>query len=265
MDYTSEFDNVKSEKAKAMVKYRRMRKVANMFRLFEIVLALILFSWLSTCLPSVVQISVHYLKKLSVVVVSPRFVFFIGNAIILTLFLNSGHFSKKEPKEKEENTNLYEEFVKSSETRQKIYAQEAKSPVQEIVYQDKQTVHEQIAVPPVAIHPASPPLTPKGGRRRDAQKKTYRRSKSESVKTVVEENPQKELRRSETETRQVLENSGKSIAELEMSNEEFQKTIEAFIAKQAKFHWEESMAIVVQNHHSWGREEVFLKKLKKRG
>lgn len=80
---------------------------------------------------------------------------------------------------------------------------------EEVVYQDKETILE---VTKVRVH-------------RRSQSENFRRKGSA-----------KELRRSETERRRrVVE---------EQSNEEFQRSIEEFIAKQVKFHQEEKLAIV---------------------
>ncbi|KAF9609495.1 hypothetical protein IFM89_016581 [Coptis chinensis] len=249
MDFS--FDNVKAEKAHAMKRYHRLRKIASLFRLLEIFIVLFLFSWFSTQLPSVIQIITKYFKKFCVLLISPRFVFLIGNAIIITLFVKSGQFSSNTSSSSNEETSLYEEFVKNSENCQKIVT--TTTTTEEVVFQDKETVcEEKKKCPgmPRDTNIISPPHSP-----RDAQKKKpYRRSQSENVKREISDKvPGKELRRSETEKcqREVKisgEDFGKiSDGEKEMSNEELQRRFEAFIAKQMKFHWEESMAIVVQN------------------
>ncbi|KAL5704700.1 hypothetical protein ACHQM5_023090 [Ranunculus cassubicifolius] len=243
MEYC-EFDNIKREKAKAMMKYRRLRKLANFFRLFEVMLALLMFSWLSTRLPTVLEIFATFLKKLSVLVVSSRFVFLIGNAIIVTLFLKSGQLSASNSSKDE--ANIYEEFVKNSENRPpKIHSEK-----EEIVFQDKKTVFQEMSVPrdspprtPRNLVRESPPNTPRSVHR---DKKIYRRSQSDSVKCEIIENPEKMLRRSGTEISRDLENVAVKVEE-DISNEEFQRKIDEFLARHAKFHWDESMAIVVQN------------------
>ncbi|PIA52743.1 hypothetical protein AQUCO_01000543v1 [Aquilegia coerulea] len=249
MDFS--FDNVKREKANAMMRYRRVRKLANLFRLFEVVLALILVSWFTTQLPFIVEIFGNYFKKLCVVIISPRFVFVIGNAIIITLFLKSDQFSSKSSSNSSnEEVNLYEEFVKkNNENRQKICMEVSSfssSPKEEIVFEDKETVCEVSSVP-VPVPRDSPLRTPRTNKLRDAQRKSYRRTQSENIKRdEVLQKPEKKLRRSETEKYRTF--GGKSsVGEKELSNEEFQRTIEAFIAKQAMFRWEESMAVVLHN------------------
>ncbi|KAF5199807.1 hypothetical protein FRX31_010606 [Thalictrum thalictroides] len=110
-----------------------------------------------------------------------------------------------------------------------------------IVFEDKETVSEVISVT-VPVPRDSPPRSPRTSKPR----KSYRRTQSENVKHEILEKPEKELRRSETEKCRTFDRK-KSVGENELSNEEFQRTIEAFIAKQAMFRWEESMAIVLQN------------------
>ncbi|ESW28063.1 LOW QUALITY PROTEIN: hypothetical protein PHAVU_003G255700 [Phaseolus vulgaris] len=75
----------------------------------------------------------------------------------------------------------------------------------------------------------------------------FRRSKSENWKGDSVKTPRRRhLRRSETEKRR--ENPPENLyPQDKLSNEEFQRAIEAFIAKQLRFLREESSAIVVQN------------------
>ncbi|KAJ1420769.1 hypothetical protein SESBI_14179 [Sesbania bispinosa] len=75
----------------------------------------------------------------------------------------------------------------------------------------------------------------------------YRRSQSEKWKGETGKMMRrKQLRRSETEKRR--ENAREILyPQDKLSNEEFQRAIEAFIAKQMRFLREESSAIVVQN------------------
>ncbi|KAJ4964822.1 hypothetical protein NE237_016671 [Protea cynaroides] len=258
-------DNVKAEKAKAMLRYRRLRKMANLFRCFEVFLALVLFSWFSTRLPVAFRISGQFFRELSGVLVSPRFVFLVGNAIILTLFVKSGKFFAQgfSP-----NTSaadyLYDEFVKNNSdnnTRQKPRSdnnllQSPATEPEEITCDDKDTMPEEEGViRTLSIHA----YTDEHEAPSDS-KIIFRRSRSENMKMKLkrdtEEKPPRELRRSETETCRKLGRDAEkaaeemaSYAEESMSNEEFQRTVDAFIAMHQKFRREEeSMDIVLQNH-----------------
>ena len=86
----------------------------------------------------------------------------------------------------------------------------------------------------------------------DSLVKIYRRSQSEKLNRDRPEKSRGVLLRSETEKCQQImisgENRGKTwYPEDDLSNEEFQRTIEAFIAKQQRFRRQESLAIVFQD------------------
>ncbi|XP_010254769.1 PREDICTED: uncharacterized protein LOC104595642 [Nelumbo nucifera] len=235
-----DFDNIKAEKANAMLRYHRLRKIANLFRCVELCVALIIFSWFSTRLSIIVRISGEYFRELCVVLASPRFVFLVGNAIIIILFAKSGQFSGQNASANTSSTDLYDEFVKSSENRRRIRPERPEPAPEVIVYEDKETVSEESTVSPTYRDVEMVPVT-----------KTYQRSHSENFKHESQEKMLKELRRSETEKCWKLEESDAkaeeaSYSESDLSNEEFRRKIEAFIAKQQKFQREESMAIVLQ-------------------
>ncbi|CAK9146455.1 unnamed protein product, partial [Ilex paraguariensis] len=50
-------DYVIIEKANAVARYRQFRKIAKLFQMFEIIVALSLLSWLTTRIPAVIKIS----------------------------------------------------------------------------------------------------------------------------------------------------------------------------------------------------------------
>ncbi|XP_058092025.1 uncharacterized protein LOC131237940 [Magnolia sinica] len=233
-----EIDTVKEEKAIAMKRYRQIRKIAILFRFLEACLALFFLSWFSTRLPVAVKISGDYFRHISVVVVSPFFVFLVGNAIILTLVVKSGQFSGHASTGNSSGGDLYDEFLKNSENRHKMSTDSPpSSSPEEVVYEDKSVC----VVHSYADMDKDTDTDPK---------RPYQRSFSEKLRTV-EKMP--ELRRSETEIVWRVDESSESAADLlcsesDMSNdEEFRRKIEAFIAKQQRFQREESMAIVLQN------------------
>ncbi|KAF8410568.1 hypothetical protein HHK36_003099 [Tetracentron sinense] len=237
-----DFDNVKVEKANAMLRYHRLRKIANLFRFVEICVALIMLSWFSTRLPIAIRISGEYFRDLCVVLVSPLFVFFVGNAIIITLFAKSGQFSGEKPLGNNAGTDLYHEFVKNSESGDKIRTDSPPLAPEKIVYQDKQMICEENTITPsyrdtVTTVTDTAPDT-----------KVYQRSQSENLK----QKPCRKLRRSETEKcRKMLSSGDKPVdstyTDDGMTSEEFQRTVEAFIKKQQMFQREESMAIVLKD------------------
>ncbi|GMJ07911.1 hypothetical protein like AT5G66440 [Hibiscus trionum] len=232
------FDNVKAEKAKAMRRYNRLRSLAKAFRFLELLLALLFLAWTFERLPFAVKISGEFILKLGGVVVSPIFVFLVCNVIIVTLIAKSGIFSAAS----NADDKIYEEITKIAENRSKSECQE------EIQYQDKEIISEENknALTWEKMEPESDSDTEMDNPR------VYRRSKSEKLPMrKPEEKVTKELRRSETEKSLKIENNDDEFfPEDELSNEEFQQTIEDFIAKQLMFRREESLSMVLQcsNH-----------------
>ncbi|XP_043710760.1 uncharacterized protein LOC122659718 [Telopea speciosissima] len=261
--------NVKAEKVNAMLRYRRLRKIANLFRCLEVCVALILLSWFSTRLPIAVRISGQYFKEFCEVLVSPGFVFLVGNVIILTLFAKSGQFFAHGGLNPNTSAtdNVYDEFVKNNNnsdnhTRQKSQSDNTPLPSlptqlpEEFTYENKDTMYEEEGVRTLTHsypdeHMAS-----------SDSKIIFRRTQSENLKlklkSEAKEKPHRGLRRSETErcwkVGREEEKASEEMAsfsytdEDNMSNEEFQRKVEAFIAKHQKFQREEeSMDIVLQN------------------
>lgn len=217
-----------------ILRYQQRRKIANMFRLVEVFVVLFLVSRFSLQLPHAVKKSGGYFRDLSVVLVSPRFVFVVGNIIVIVLFAKSGQFSGHfSGRDSDKNSfsgtdDLYEEFVKNSEKiNQKVVSRDM------VEYQlNKQSTSG------VGAH-----------RKRSSTSweiKNYARSNSENLERQKKSNGGRQLRRSETE--KFGENNTKSSGEISakslhpedaMSNEEFRKKVEAFIARQQRFRLEE--------------------------
>lgn len=248
-----DFDNVKAEKANAMRRYNRLQSIARLFRLAEVCLALVFLSWTCTRLPLVVKISGEFIRRLAGIVSNPLFVFVICNGIIAALIANSGRFSGENNAAGDADSSLYDEFVRNNENRAKPLGEDA--PREEIVYEDKQVIFSQ----PNAISPACEShsnrdvstVSDSDPEVESQNRRVYRRSKSE--KLAREKSEGGILRRSETEKFQERENLGEKIQarglypEDELSNEEFQRTIEEFIAKQLKFRRQESLSVVLQS------------------
>ncbi|KAK1325987.1 hypothetical protein QJS10_CPA01g01209 [Acorus calamus] len=215
MDQLFGFDSVKAEKSTALKRYRRIQKLRNVFRAAELLSAVFFFSWFSARIPFAVRISGDYLRRFSAVLVSPRFVFLLGNAIVLTLFAKSGQICTSTSASDSGDSgdrDFYGEFVNS----QKSAAPE------EVVYHDKGVCEESVSPVPDRKHP-------------------YGRSMSEGASADHLKEACRELgRKAETEAEMEEEE-----AEVGMSNEEFRRTIEAFIEKkQINFQREELMAVI---------------------
>ncbi|GMH06495.1 hypothetical protein Nepgr_008335 [Nepenthes gracilis] len=234
-----DFNSVKVEKATAMLRFRRIRRIARLLRFVELCAALGLLSWISARLPSAVKISGEFLRQISGILVSPLFVFVVGNAIVVTLIAKSRQFAKS-------ISNAESEFCE--DLRSDISDAVPHPEPEEIVYQDKEIICEENANPSKNEDSISSAKDTEFG---DA--KGYRRSQSENFEreTDGEMKPTEKLRRSETDICRKRGNDGEeSVEELVypedgLSNEEFQRTIEAFIARQVKFHREESQAVVL--------------------
>lgn len=238
---TFKFDNLKTEKANAMLRYRRLRNVAKFFRILEFCLALLFLSWTSSRLPFIVKISRDYFRQLIALVISPLFIFLLGNVIVLTLLAKSGLLTAQS------SANLCDEFTRNIENSIKLEPDNC-PPLpepEEIIYQDKQIICGMNTVTSAPNYDAIE-LTLVADQSVSDQK-VYRRSQSENLKGEDSEKPCGKLRRSETEKFLGIERSGAETLELvdKLSNEEFQRTIEAFIAKQLRFHKEEKLAIVL--------------------
>ncbi|KAK8320974.1 hypothetical protein V6Z11_A12G072300 [Gossypium hirsutum] len=232
------FDNVKAEKAKAMRRYNRLRSLAKAFRFLELLSALLFLAWTFERLPFAVKISGEFLLKLGGVVTSPLFVFLVSNVIIVTLIAKSGIFSTVN----NVDSKIYDEIINNAENRSKFEFQK------EVLYQDKEIISEASTdtLNSEETEPEPEPEPEPDSEFEMDYPRVYRRSKSEKLAIRKSgEEVTKELRRSETEKCRKVENmDGELVPEDELSNEEFQRTIEDFIAKQLRFRREESLSIV---------------------
>ncbi|KAG8383360.1 hypothetical protein BUALT_Bualt04G0004400 [Buddleja alternifolia] len=199
-------------------RFSSLREIKKLFRVTEIFLILIFLTWSSTHLPVAVKVSGEYFRQLANIVVSHLFVFLLSNVIVLTLIFNSRHFFPHQSFQNLGEIDVEElcgEFIEFS-----CEAPSQRS--EEIVYEEKRTVIEVTS-----------------------EVKVHRRSQSESLRREkmmsLEEDSGKQLRRSETEKRRkVVDDGGETVVD-ELSNEEFQRAIEAFITKQIKFHKQEKI------------------------
>ncbi|CAL1353545.1 unnamed protein product [Linum trigynum] len=237
--------NLKAVKAKAIRKHRKIEKITNMFRLLEILVVLAVVSRFSIHLPVAAKISGDYIKDAVLALASPRFVFVVGNVIVIVLFTKSGQFPGQDRKgKKSTKADLYEEFVEMSG---KVPQQP--SPVEqraETEYRRKQSKSTEIVVREEGSSPASLGIV-----------KSYERSQSEKLpatKWIVSKS-EKELKRSVTEKFNDKRSNGcgeevktkkkekGSFPEDKMSSEEFKSTIEAFIERQKRFRRDEEISV----------------------
>ncbi|KAJ4890204.1 Uncharacterized protein Rs2_29952 [Raphanus sativus] len=257
------FENVKAEKAKAL---HRFHSIGLLFRVTEICLALLFLCWISSSLPfAAARISGDFLRRLSCIVSSPLFMFVLGNSIIVallatksTVFSGAGGVDGGGGGGE---ADIYDLFIRSGENRATVRDVPEDTAA---VYDDKQMIdvetdssnstptvarEDHVTIEPekesVTVtdltkdHPPPPPPT-------TTKNKVYRRSKSEKQRRP--QHTVTKLRRSETgKCRETVEPCEEEVPfpEDTLTNEEFQKTIEAFIAKQLIFRRRESLAVVI--------------------
>ncbi|RWW54953.1 hypothetical protein BHE74_00038436 [Ensete ventricosum] len=208
-------DAVTADKETARRSLRRLRRICTLFRCLEgLAAAALLLSWSSA------HVSFDLLRRLAAVLLGPRFVFILANAIVLLLLADSSRLSPSPNSAASDGGGvLYEEIL---EIRRRISdslppPRPAPTP-DEVVFEDKAVCVETRAL-----------------------------RRSRSGRTLRRRRPRSELLRSETDVgRKKAEEETLAVEEDEVEDaEEFRRTIEAFIAKQAKFHREESMTAVV--------------------
>ncbi|KAM3252336.1 hypothetical protein P3L10_006406 [Capsicum annuum] len=233
--------------------FHSFKNVAKLFRIVELCVGVFVLLWSSTRLPFAVKISSEYFRQLIATILSPLFIFLISNVIVLTLFFKSSRFSGDSSTVcNSTETELYNSFVQKEEDRSGNLTAGNSSSVlehrEETVYQDKRTILE-----------ANAQTTAESDGSEETEKETGkefcsqipRRTKSEKFERGSNKDIYGKLRRSETEKCRKMDNSGDSSETVypvdELSNEEFQKAIEDFIARQIKFHQEEKLAIVLHS------------------
>nr|GLL23641.1 uncharacterized protein LOC113726291 [Ipomoea trifida] len=225
------FQNIKAEKARAILRYRMMQKVTIVFRFVEFCIFLIVFSRFSVHLPPAFKLSGDYFRGLSVALISPWFVFIVGNAIVIILFLKSGRSSGNNAPTDDGKADLYDEYVKKCAKDQSFQEDNGR-----IEKQRKQT---SVCVSGEEVNPHT----------YQSKKRKINRSQSESWSVQRREEPSKDLKRSVTVP---CRKSEEKAAETdEMSSEEFRRTVEAFIARQQRALREEEFSVFVPCENSY--------------
>lgn len=212
MEYSTNFHKLQTKKpTKPRKHHRQLRKIASLLRYAEVCVVLVLVSRLSINLPSTLKNTTECFRNF---MGSPRFVFLLGNVIIITLFAQSGHFSSS-AKRAPEPADLYLEFLQNTTIHQKLQVHVSKPKpsarvLESVIIKGTKTAETGLEV-----------------------KKDYRRSKSDIVVKRVESEkvPPRVLQRCETE--KVLVNNN-SYPEDGMSNDDFRRKVEAFIARQQR-------------------------------
>ncbi|MCE3049940.1 hypothetical protein HAX54_046156 [Datura stramonium] len=237
--------NIKVEKANAMLRYKKRQRVTTLFRFIEFCIFFIIISRFPTQFPLSFKLSTDYFKGLGVTLISPRFVFVLGNAIVIILFLKSGQSSAKDGSTNNVKFDLYDEYKQKCSMNKETCCEQIKKqrkqsiPVEEAYCEQSKKQRKQSIL-----------------MERLVEKKIHRSHSDNSLcLSHDEKKPRKKLTRSATVgCRKVINTDGAkptmtmtttSYPEDEMSSEEFRQTVENFIARQQRFLREEELSAVV--------------------
>ncbi|KAL2512305.1 hypothetical protein Adt_17906 [Abeliophyllum distichum] len=225
MDSFNFQNNIKVEKANAISRYRRLQMITAMFRFIELCIFFIIFTRFATQFTFVFNVSGEYFRGISVTLISPRFVFVLGNVILVVLLMQSGQFAAKDGHKNSYKIDFYDEYLKNCGNNQQK--------------QQISSTHEGRKVTSDA---------------NISRERKIHRTHSENLERQHQDVPNRhEFRRSTTEicrksvnhshnmshqTRKLVFESKKqmnlSYVADEMSSEEFRRTVEAFIARQQR-------------------------------
>ncbi|KAL9229557.1 hypothetical protein vseg_005011 [Gypsophila vaccaria] len=230
--------------------WRRFHTLAKLFRFVELLTVLVLFLWMSSRLPFALRISGEYFRTTAALVFCPASIFVLGNAIVVTLLAKSGLFSSSHDSSAVD--------IAVAEFYRKLQSDDVQDHVKtspflaqtEVVFQDKEVIVCEHSIPLVNNHNHNvndvkndEDVFPEE-KKKDA---SYRRSQSEKFESNDKSKEKDKLRRSETDVcrRSEIKETAETEKEEVDGGEEFRRTIEAFIAKQVRFHREESLAVVL--------------------
>ncbi|CAO2830495.1 unnamed protein product [Amaranthus hypochondriacus] len=221
--------------------WRRLQSLAKYLRFVELCILVCFLSWLLTHLPFAVKISGEYFRKLLSLILCPISIFLLGNAIIVTLLAKSGSFSSESSSAID---NVAAELI--DDFRSENLEEFTALLKEEIVFQDKEIISEENLAVPNKVE-VGEIFFPEDSTME--VKMSYRRTQSEKIRRecTMEDDNKAKLRRSDTETfrKNMVEDKDSSMSEDGMNDEEFNRAIEAFIAKQVKFHRKERLSVVL--------------------
>ncbi|KAG6526897.1 uncharacterized protein LOC122040429 [Zingiber officinale] len=196
-----ETDAIQAENQTAMRRYHRLRQIGTLLRYLEAAAAvLLLLSWSSARVPDAARLSADFLRHLVAVILSPRFVFLLGNAIVVLLLAESHRHSPSSSTSSSAGDMIYREFVESRAGGHLPRSLAPSSP-EEVIYEDKEVCIEMPAL-----------------RRSRSARMRRRRGATKGTDLTTEPD---------------------EAAQEEEDEEEFRRAVEAFIAKQTRFLREE--------------------------
>ncbi|OIT01519.1 PREDICTED: uncharacterized protein LOC109226444 [Nicotiana attenuata] len=262
------FHNIKLEKANAILRYKKRQRMTTLFRFIEFCIFLVIISRFSTQLPLTFKFLTEYFKGLGVTLISPRFVFVLGNVIVIILFLKSGQSSAKDGSTNNVKIDLYDEYKQKCSMNKETYCEQSILVKEACCEQSKRSIlvkdtccerSEKQRKQSILIQDTCCEQSKKQRKQSilvERQVKKIHRSHSENSISLSkdEKKPRRELIRSATVgCRKVINTDSvkptmtittASYPEDEMSGDEFRKTIENFIARQQRLLREEEFSAV---------------------
>ena len=197
------------EKPRGIFNFPAIKSFTNIFRLMELILLTILISKLSF---ASVKLSGDIFREAAEFLVSPRFVFFVGNAIVITLFAQSRRHSSAHETTEAESNDLY----------------------QELLYKDEKKTSE--------VHDTK---TEQAKKLSVVKRVSFERNQSQKAFEAVHPHVGNIMRRYDSEKHlKVCDSDTKVVVRAKkpedaMSNEQFRTKIEAFIARQKRIQKDE--------------------------
>ncbi|KAG6523086.1 uncharacterized protein LOC122048059 [Zingiber officinale] len=137
-----ETDAIQAKKRTAMRRYHRLRQIGTLLRYLEAAAAVLLLSWSSARVPAAARLSADFLRHLVAVILSPRFVFLLGNAIVVLLLAESHRHSPSSST----GDMIYREFVESRAGGYLPRSLAPSSSPEEVIYEDKEVCIEMPAL-----------------------------------------------------------------------------------------------------------------------
>ncbi|XP_051150919.1 uncharacterized protein LOC127265238 [Andrographis paniculata] len=214
------FDHVKAEKEKAIAMFNRFRRILKLWRSFQ-VLAVLGLIWLSVRLPAVLNSSNVFNHHL---------VFLLGNAIIVSLFVN---FRKNDDVYLSTCREFYDERVKYCDVAHQTDSSLPPTLAEELDCNNELNQNFAATERTAAISQSDDVMA--AIEKATRQINRFQRTQSEKLK---QELVLPQLPRSETDSSRKT-SSPSDAAEMEaLSNEEFRRRVDAFINN----HWSHANA-----------------------
>lgn len=230
------FDNIKMEKSNAILRYKKRQRMTTLFRFIEFCIFFVVITRFSAQLPLHVKLSTDYFKGFGVNLISPPFVFVLVNAIVIILFFKSGPSSANDGSTDNVKIDLYDEYNQKYSMNKEAYSEQSKKQrKQSILVEEskKQSIAPERRLAK-RIHRSHSDNALNSSLNEKKTRKRMVRSATVGCLKVIDTDSVKPATTKMTTT---------SFPEDGMSNDEFRKTIEAFIARQQRLLREEEFSI----------------------